>query len=125
MRIQIGEVSDFGKIEKGKKNDPAYFMTHAMVELCGVDGELHDLMAKSEKRGKYVYFYPDGDTRTIEDCYGDRLKAIPAHIFMRHLKKVNVADSDGRKYRRYEMAEALLEKVIENFDKPYIMKFGH
>ena len=84
LRLHIGEISTYGK---GTKKDPTYFMENSRVELCCIDSELHDLLDKSEKRARYVFIYLDGDTKTIEDNYGARLRAVPAHLMLRHLKK--------------------------------------
>lgn len=121
-RLHIGELgnTEWNK-ENGTKKNPIYLMEISQVDLCKCDSTFINDVAMSMRRGKYVYFYPDGNTKTIEDSYGDRLKAIPAKTILKHLKKANEVEN----YRRYSMAIALLEVVVETFHNPYVMTYGH
>ena len=120
LTIHVGEVDIYG--DPPTEKNPAYFRIIGTVDLCKVDDGFYTDMYNSRKLGVPVYFYPDGDTQTTEDMYGDKLTAVPAIEVLNHLKKTFDADDP---YRRYEMAIAMLEVVVKRFDSPYVMQFGH
>ena len=119
LRIHIGETSEFNG-ETGKKDSPVYLSQIAMLELCKPGDEVYTKLQNLKKRGKYCYFYPDGDTRTTEDCYGERLTVVPAKSVLDILKKNNPEN-----YRRFTMAIALLEVMVAEFSDLHVICFGH
>lgn len=58
--------------------------------------------------------------RTI-DCYGDRVVCVPGVQFLAALKKDYVLE----KYRRYEMAIAMLESILKHFPDAKVFTYGH
>lgn len=122
LRLHIGDAPFFdGAHDNGSKRSPAYLMQIAEVELCVPCNKFYNAIHKEMKKGKYAYIYPDGNTKTIEDAYSERLRFVPAKVVLEHLKDANKTEN----YRRYDMAIALLKVVIEKFTAPVVVPFGH
>lgn len=115
VKIYCGTVSNTSDADKG-----SYMEVVAMVALSKVP----DL--SPSKTGTPVYFYyeqRDGDTSTTEDCYGDRLRAVPVKQMLEDVKKAQKRCPD---YRRWKPAIALLESLVDfPGDKIYCVIYGY
>lgn len=131
-RLHIGTTNDYGS------GDKCGWHEIATIDLCKVAcdemGELINRVrnaSKSEeieeqyKGGfKFVEMYQLGsDDPITEDLYGDALVAVPAQAVLYAMKHDNSKDP----YRRFPPAIALLESIVENFDKDeiYCILYGH
>lgn len=120
LRLHIGEPS-YSERDSGTEKKPTYLMQNSMVELCNVDTAFFNKLTKLAKESPFGYFYPDGNTKTTQDFYGDKLHFLPAKKVLTLLKQANKKEY----YRRYAMAIALLEVVIKDFKEVVVMPFGH
>lgn len=55
------------------------------------------------------------------DCYHDNIVCVPGVRFLKALKE----DYDMEKYRRYEMAIAMLESILKHFPDAKVFTYGH
>jgi len=102
-KVYIGTASDFMS-ENGKR----YFMTSAMVDLCKVD-YLGYNPTEREAKGIPIFMYgSDGDTKILEDKYGEKLYALPIAEFLERLQKCD----DGL-YIRYRWLIQLLHSMTK------------
>jgi len=56
-----------------------------------------------------------------KDCYSDNLVCVPGVRFLKALKE----DFVQEKYRRYEMAIAMLESILKHFSDAQVFTYGH
>ena len=132
IRLHIGMANDYGSGDKYGWHEIA------TIDLCKVAcyemGELINRVrnaTKSEeieeqyKGGfKFVEMYQLGSDDPITvDLYGDALVAVPAQAVLYAMKH----DNSKEPYRRFPPAIALLESIIENFerDEIYCILYGH
>lgn len=112
-KIYAGYLSDSTEADGTR-----YMRVVGMVDLskCGLS---------PAKEGVPVYFYYEGDgnTPTIEDSYGDKLRAIPV---AQMLEKVKNSSKSSPDYRRWKPAIALLESLKQfEGDEIYCAIYGY
>jgi hypothetical protein len=56
-----------------------------------------------------------------KDCYDDNIVCVPGVQFLKALKEDYVQE----KYRRYEMAIAMLESILKHFPDAKVFTYGH
>lgn len=129
-RLHIGMVNDYGS------NDKKGWHEIATINLSKVAhdemGELIERIRSVSKPGKieeeykggfkFVEMY-HGDEAITEDSYGDDLVAVPAEAVLYAMKH----DNSKEPYRRFPPAIALLESIIQNFEKDeiYCILYGY
>jgi len=129
-RLHIGMANDYGSGDKYGWHEIA------TIDLCKVAcdemGELIERIRSVSKPGKIEEEYKGGfkfvemyrgDVAITEDSYGDALVAVPAEAVLYAMKH----DNSKEPYRRFPPAIALLESIIENFnrDEIYCILYGH
>jgi hypothetical protein len=98
VKMYVGSVSNHSKRE-----DKNWFQEFAMLEMCKIDRMPHHLLEK----GTPIFFYgTDGNTEITEDCYGDKLLAVPIDLVRDYFKKLAKDD-----YLRYFWAYTLLNTM--------------
>lgn len=132
---------------KGSEYDGyVHVMKVGMVDLCKCDGFISGLIGeshsveKNEGKTPCMFYSEPGvgryrndeekeveaevfDIAVTEDYYGDKMYCVDPKKVLKALIKSNKKE----KYRRYEMAIAVLRKFIEWFDdeKAVVMFFGY
>lgn len=117
-RLYIGETYAMTDGE-----DVNYLSQIAMINLCKSDFYDTWIDESDKEDSNKVYFYPDGNTKTTQDCYGSILYAIdPAKVL-----KFMVKHNKGKDYRRYNAAIPLLRNLIKDFNDERLkcILFGH
>lgn len=120
VTMHIGIISHaVDDYEKG-----AWLYPIAVLEMTKIyDSKLSNL-AGVPGNGEKVYFYgTDGNTSITEDCYGKRLRAIDPQVVLKAL----TYDVKHGQHRRFTIAKALLESIIEEFQgaEIAIVLYGH
>lgn len=117
-----------GKIVRtGRKEH--WFNHMATVDLCKLgDGPLSDLISLTHKRAKecattdvHYYFADDGNTRIIEDRYGDGFYPVSVAEALAAAKAMAGAET----YRRLKWAIALLESMKGESEGLSVLFYGH
>lgn len=126
IKMYIGRTTiDVPGLGDGDKKNPGYFNPYAMVDLAVVGSTVCNELQKLKNNScLHVYFYsPDGNTKVKKDSYDDALKVIPFDKVLEILKKSNRKE----KYRRFDMAIALMEAMVGKFYKNElgVVLFGH
>jgi hypothetical protein len=131
-RLHIGTTNDYGS------GDKCGWHEIATIDLCKVAyeemgelinrvrnaGRAEEIEEKYKGGFKFVEMYQLGSDEPItEDQYGDALVAVPAAAVLYAMKH----DNSKEPYRRFPPAIALLESIVENFDKDeiYCILYGH
>ncbi len=123
----MGYESRFYVIEKSslkqeiKNEEKTYGQTIAIFDMCKLDytGAVHELIKESKPTNSYVYA-DDGDTKIVEDSYGEPLKEIDITELIVALKK------DDTEYRRMKPFIAFLEAINnEQWGKLVALHFGY
>jgi len=105
------------------------FFVYAMIDLCKTGyGEtplnnlIDSLHEKAKKENTFAYFYDvDGNTKIIDDEYGDLMYPVPLKIVLEAIKLTAQNDAG---YRRFEWAIALLESMKEH-EEIHVIFYGH
>jgi hypothetical protein len=102
-----------------RPEEPRYMHVVGMVDLCKVS----DLTPAKTGEPVYFFYEADGEERTTEDKYGDKLIAIPAKEMLANVKKASRLTPD---YRRWKPAIALLESLTDfEGDSIYCVIYGY
>lgn len=102
-----------------------YFMVAAQIDLCkpGYNSNILAALRKNEDPShEYYYYGSDGNTRIVEDCYGDKSDIHSIDEIISALKK----DIESDSYRRFKWALSLLESMKNNDGGDFkVMWYGH
>jgi hypothetical protein len=102
-----------------RPEEPRCMHVVGMVDLCKVS----DLTPAKTGEPVYFYYETDGEERTTEDKYGDKLIAIPVKEMLANVKKASQLTPD---YRRWKPAIALLESLADfEGDSIYCVIYGY
>lgn len=107
IKLHIGTTFRF------KNTKRSWFQEVAMVDLCkpGYDSEIYQLSLFESAEKIYLYA-SNGNTHIIKDMYDKSLTAVDATIVLDALKR----DNKKNPYRRFEIAVALLEAMIQDME---------
>lgn len=93
----------------------------AMFDLCKCY-PVSDKMRKYPNTNAYIYA-DDGDTKILEDKYGEKLKEIPIKDTIKIIKK---AIKDDSSYRRFKPCLKLLENFnLDEWDELVVLHYGY
>ena len=87
------------------------------------DSRLYNLKSKY-KDTPCAIFASDGDTHITEDCYGDKLIAIPLKEFLKVLKQDNEDYYKGN-HPRVDWAQILLNRLSKEREDLVVVMYGH
>jgi len=97
------------------------------MDLCKLgDSRLYNLNTKYKDTPCGI-FASDGNTVITEDCYGDKLVAIPLKEFLKVLKQDWTDDKkrNGTPYRRLDWAKILLNRISKEHEELVVVMYGH
>jgi len=133
VRMILGNRWNFDSTNKEHLNEDGNIMSSfevvAEIELCGVGNGLHSLMREQPISTYYFYSQYGNDDVVKDDCYGDfKMFTDVKELYQRVMKEQSGAISEygnHRGYRRYDILLAALKSLLDNFDSPVVIWYGH
>lgn len=115
--------SSFGQLislVRSASNSDSFKMVSVKNEMGDNSESYHKFLTESFKKTE-LYVKGNGSVCTV-DSYGDSLILVPGDVVLRALKESH----EGRPYRRYPPAIALLESIINEFhENIYCVLYGY
>jgi hypothetical protein len=106
-------------IKTGRKE--TYFSIYATIDLCKCGGREINNLDRINKDTSHHWYWYTGNGRTVEDCYGDKLKPVPIIDVINAIEQ----DSFDNDYRRFEWALALLNSMKNDTENLSVLLRGH
>tara|TARA_R110002020_G_scaffold213427_1_gene420274 strand:- start:66916 stop:67284 length:369 start_codon:yes stop_codon:yes gene_type:complete len=102
---------------------PNHLMTYGTFDLCKVgDCHIGDCEGDLRVEVSLVEVSLGGDDYEDEDCYGEKLYAIPLEVVLEAIKK-DCEDSD---YRRFKVGRDFLQSFKDNFkEQLHVVLYGY
>ena len=75
----------------------------------------------SSPETKYYIYADDGNTKILEDRYGEKLREVDIDLLISAMSEENRRGY----YRRYQMAIGVLETAKKDFRNPVVLHFGY